>query len=50
MVGFGTLDKVPAKGEDLIRGHLAAWERFLHEERQLDPLIRIGCHHRRLMS
>jgi len=35
----------PPEGEDLIRRHLAAWERFLHEERQLDPLIRMAAGH-----
>lgn len=35
----------PPEGEDVIRGHLAGWERSLHEERDLDPLIRMAAGH-----
>ena len=35
----------PPEGEPLIRDHLAAWERFLHDEQQLDPLIRMAAGH-----
>ena len=35
----------PPAGEDLLRSLLANWERFLHEERDLDPLIRMAVGH-----
>ncbi|MBK7047339.1 MAG: Fic family protein [bacterium] len=35
----------PPVGEDTLRRHLAAWERFLHDERELDPLIRMAAGH-----
>ena len=35
----------PPEGEGLIRDHLTTWERFLHEERDLDPLIRMAAGH-----
>jgi Fic family protein len=35
----------PPVGEELIRRLLANWERFLHESRELDPLIRLAVGH-----
>jgi Fic family protein len=35
----------PPEGEALLRELLANWERFLHEETELDPLIRMAVGH-----
>jgi Fic family protein len=35
----------PPVGEDTLRRHLAAWERFMHDERRIDPLIRMAAGH-----
>jgi len=35
----------PPEGETVIREHLAGWERFLHEELEVDPLIRMAAGH-----
>lgn len=35
----------PPEGEAVIRGLLANWERFLHEEISLDPLVRMAVGH-----
>jgi Fic family protein len=35
----------PPVGEDLLRNLLANWERFLHEFKELDPLIRLAVAH-----
>ncbi len=35
----------PPEGEALLRRLLANWERFIHEERELDPLIRMAVGH-----
>ncbi|WP_030483211.1 Fic family protein [Nocardioides aequoreus] len=35
----------PPEGADLIRGKLAAWERFVHAEDDLDPLVRMAVAH-----
>jgi len=35
----------PPEGEDVIRTHLATWERFLNGEEGLDPLIRMAAGH-----
>jgi Fic family protein len=35
----------PPVGEQTLRRHLAAWERFLHDERDVDPLIRMAAGH-----
>jgi Fic family protein len=35
----------PPEGEDLLRDLLANWERFLHNETELDPLIRMAVGH-----
>ncbi len=41
----GEIVYTPPIGEDLLRSLLANWERFLHEERDLDPLIRMAVGH-----
>lgn len=41
----GEIVYTPPVGEDLLRTLLANWERFLHEERELDPLIRMAVGH-----
>jgi hypothetical protein len=38
----GEVIYTPPEGEHLLRGLLKDWERFLHESRDLDPLVRIG--------
>lgn len=35
----------PPQGEERIRGLLANWEHFLHEEQALDPLVRMAAAH-----
>jgi Fic family protein len=35
----------PPEGEDVLRTLLADWERFLHEETPLDPLVRMAVGH-----
>lgn len=35
----------PPEGQDLIREKLAAWERFIHAENDLDPLVRMAVAH-----
>lgn len=41
----GEVIYTPPQGEDLIRDLLSNWERFLHEEEELDPLIRMAAAH-----
>lgn len=41
----GEVIYTPPEGEALIRDLLANWERFLHEEESLDPLIRMAVAH-----
>ena len=41
----GEIIYVPPVGEDLLRNLLANWEQFLHEEKDLDPLIRMAVAH-----
>lgn len=41
----GQVIYTPPEGEGLLRDLLANWERFLHEERQLDPLVRMAVGH-----
>jgi Fic family protein len=41
----GEVTYTPPEGEDLIRDLLANWERFLHNEVELDPLIRLAAAH-----
>jgi Fic family protein len=35
----------PPEGEDLLRNKLSNWERFLHEQDVLDPLVRMAVAH-----
>jgi Fic family protein len=41
----GEVIYTPPVGEALLRDKLANWERFIHEERQIDPLIRMAVAH-----
>ena len=41
----GAVVYTPPVGEDLLRSLLANWERFLHDQRDLDPLIRMAVGH-----
>ena len=41
----GTVIYTPPEGEDLLRTKMANWERFLHEAREIDPLIRMAVGH-----
>lgn len=41
----GEVVYTPPEGEGLLRELLANWERFLHEETSLDPLIRMAVAH-----
>jgi Fic family protein len=41
----GEIIYTPPVGEDTLRRHLAAWERFMHEERGIDPLVRMAAGH-----
>ncbi|ALQ50558.1 protein adenylyltransferase Fic [Nitrosomonas ureae] len=41
----GEVIYTPPAGEDLLRTKLANWERYLHEEREIDPLIRMAAGH-----
>ncbi len=41
----GEVIYTPPEGETLLRDLLANWERFLHEEVSLDPLIRLAVAH-----
>jgi Fic family protein len=41
----GKVIYTPPVGEDLLRTKLANWERFLHEARDIDPLIRMATAH-----
>ena len=41
----GEIVYTPPVGEDRLRSLLANWERFLHEARDLDPLIRMAVGH-----
>ena len=43
--GAGDVIYTPPEGEALLRKLLANWERFLHEETSLDPLIRMAVAH-----
>ena len=44
-VATGQTIYTPPEGEDTLRRHLAAWERFMHEESEIDPLIRMAAGH-----
>jgi Fic family protein len=41
----GEIVYTPPMGEDLLRSLLGNWERFLHEAREIDPLIRMAVGH-----
>ena len=41
----GQLVYTPPAGEDLLRSLLANWERFLHDETDIDPLVRMAIGH-----
>lgn len=41
----GEIIYTPPEGEALLRDKLANWERFLHNETELDPLIRMAIGH-----
>lgn len=41
----GEVIYTPPVGENLLRSKLANWERYLHEERSIDPLIRMAIGH-----
>lgn len=43
--GTGETIYTPPEGEAVIRELLAGWERFIHEEREIDPLIRMAAAH-----
>lgn len=41
----GEIVYTPPEGEDRLRNLLANWERFMHGERHLDPLVRMAVGH-----
>ncbi|MGI9428722.1 MAG: protein adenylyltransferase Fic [Bythopirellula sp.] len=41
----GELVYTPPEGEDLLRSMLANWERFLHNQQEIDPLVRMAVGH-----
>jgi Fic family protein len=41
----GKIVYTPPEGEGRLRDLLSNWERFLHEERELDPLVRMAVGH-----
>ena len=41
----GDIIYTPPEGEALLRDKLANWERFLHEQEDLDPLVRMAVGH-----
>ncbi len=41
----GEVIYTPPVGEDVLRGKLANWERYLHDARDTDPLIRMAVGH-----
>lgn len=41
----GEVIYTPPVGEDLLRTKLANWERYLHEQREIDPLVRMAIGH-----
>jgi len=43
--GRGKIVYTPPEGEKLLRDLLSNWERFMHEQRDLDPLIRMAVGH-----
>ncbi len=43
--GTGEIVYTPPVGEDLLRSLLGNWERFLHDAKEIDPLIRMAVAH-----
>ena len=43
--GTGEVVYTPPDGEDLLRTQLANWERFIHERKDIDPLVRMAVGH-----
>lgn len=43
--GTGKIIYTPPEGEDLLRDKLANWERFIHNETEVDPLVRMAVMH-----
>jgi len=43
--GTGKVVYTPPEGETRLRGLLANWERYLHEEEAVDPLVRMAVAH-----
>ena len=43
--GDGQIVYTPPEGEDLLRSRLANWERYLHEQTTVDPLVRMAVGH-----
>src|SRR5688500_3454481 len=41
----GKIVYTPPEGQERLRGLLANWERFLHDETELDPVIRLAAGH-----
>lgn len=41
----GEIIYTPPEGEDLLRNKLANWERFLHDQTDIDPLVRLAVAH-----
>lgn len=41
----GAVIYTPPVGEGVLRAKLANWERYLHEEREVDPLVRMAVGH-----
>lgn len=41
----GEIIYTPPMGENLLRGKLANWEHYLHQQKQIDPLIRMAVGH-----
>ena len=41
----GKVIYTPPEGEQIIRDKLANWERFLHEQEELDPLVKMAVGH-----
>lgn len=41
----GKIIYTPPEGEDILRTKLANWERYIHEDEEIDPLIRLAVMH-----
>ncbi len=41
----GTVIYTPPEGEDVLRAKMADWERFIHDDSDLDPLIKMAVAH-----